>query len=79
MSQQPTTAAHTGAFFGTALLFLAITGVWNLVNIWLLDVSLLQRWTMGMSVLSAMFAVVVVSKVVRDREEAGRYPQRDRY
>jgi len=79
MSQQPATAPHTGAFFGTALLFLAITGVWNLVNIWLLDVSLLQRWTMGMSVLSAMFAVVVVSKVVRDREEAGRYPQRDRY
>ena len=27
MSQQPATAPHTGAFFGTALLFLAITGV----------------------------------------------------
>jgi predicted small integral membrane protein len=32
MSQQPAAAPHTGAFFGTALLFLAITGVWNLVN-----------------------------------------------
>ncbi|MEO7236114.1 MAG: hypothetical protein ABIW80_12170 [Lapillicoccus sp.] len=63
---------HTSAFFGTALLFLTITGVWNLVNIWLLDVSVLQRWTIGMSVISAMFAVVVVSKVVRDREEANR-------
>jgi hypothetical protein len=39
---------------------------------WLLDVSVLQRWTIGMSVISAMFAVVVVSKVVRDREEANR-------
>jgi hypothetical protein len=27
---------------------------------------------MGMSILCAMFAVVVVSKVVRDREEANR-------
>lgn len=73
---QPTQVSHvpqhTSAFFGTALLFLTITGVWNLVNIWLLDVSVLQRWTIGMSVISAMFAVVVVSKVVRDREEANR-------
>ena len=64
---------HTTAFFGTAMLFLAITAVWNIVNIWLLDVSVLQRWTMAMSILSAMFAVVVVSKVVRDREEASRW------
>ena len=55
------------------MLFLTITAVWNIVNIWLLDVSVLQRWTMGMSILSAMFAVVVVSKVVRDREEASRW------
>ncbi|HEY6741950.1 MAG TPA: hypothetical protein VI110_06270 [Lapillicoccus sp.] len=70
MSQQP--QPHTSAFFGTAVLFLAITGVWNFVNVWLLDVSVQQRWTMGMSILCAMFAVVVVSKVVRDREEANR-------
>jgi hypothetical protein len=70
MSQQP--QPHTSAFFGTAVLFLAVTGVWNFVNVWLLDVSVQQRWTMGMSILCAMFAVVVVSKVVRDREEANR-------
>jgi len=39
---------------------------------WLLDVSVLQRWTIGMSVISVVFAVVVVSKVVRHREEANR-------
>jgi len=70
MSLQP--QPHTSAFFGTAVLFLAVTGVWNFVNVWLLDVSVQQRWTMGMSILCAMFAVVVVSKVVRDREEANR-------
>ena len=70
MSQQP--QPHTSAFFGTAVLFLAVTGVWNFVNVWLLDVSAQQRWTMGMSILCAMLAVVVVSKVVRDREEANR-------
>jgi len=70
MSQQP--QPHTSAFFGTGVLFLAVTGVWNFVNVWLLDVSVQQRWTMGMSILCAMFAVVVVSKVVRDREEANR-------
>lgn len=72
MSQPQPVQTHTSAFYGTAFLFLAITGVWNLVNIYLLDVSALQRWTIGMGILSAMFAVVVVSKVVRDREEANR-------
>ena len=73
MSQPSHVPQNTAAFFGTAMLFLAITAVWNVVNIWLLDVSVLQRWTMAMSILSAMFAVVVVSKVVRDREEAARW------
>ncbi|HEU4332162.1 MAG TPA: hypothetical protein VFR40_13680 [Lapillicoccus sp.] len=73
MSQPSQVPQNTAAFFGTAMLFLAITAVWNVVNIWLLDVSVLQRWTMAMSILSAMFAVVVVSKVVRDREEAARW------
>ena len=73
MSQPSQVQQHTAAFFGTAMLFLAITAVWNVVNIWLLDVSVLQRWTMAMSILSAMFAVVLVSKVVRDREEASRW------
>ena len=74
MSTQQPVQTHTTAFFGSALLFLAITAVWNLINVWLLDVSVQQRWTMGMSILCAMFAVVVVSKVVRDREEANRPP-----
>ena len=30
---------HTGAFFGAAVAFMAATGVWNLANIWLLDVT----------------------------------------
>lgn len=72
MSENSRVQAHTTAFFGSALVFLAITGVWNLVNVWLLEVSVQQRWTIGMGILSAMFAVVVVSKVVRDREEANR-------
>jgi hypothetical protein len=77
MSTQQPVQTHTTAFFASALLFLAITGVWNLVNVWLLDVSIQQRWTIGMGILSAMFAVVVVAKVVRDREEAARL--RDSY
>lgn len=62
--------SHTGAFFGAAVAFLAATGVWNLANIWLLDVSIQEQWMLGMGILSSMFATVVVSKVVRDREEA---------
>ena len=77
MSTQQPVQTHTAAFFGSALLFLAITAVWNLVNVWLLDVSVQQRWTIGMGIFSAMFAVVVVAKVVRDREEANRV--RDSY
>ncbi len=61
---------HTGAFFGAAVAFLVATGVWNLANIWLLKVTLQEQWMLGMGILSAMFATVVVSKVVRDREEA---------
>jgi hypothetical protein len=61
---------HTGAFFGAAVAFMAATGVWNLANIWLLDVTVQEQWMLGMGILSAMFATVVVSKVVRDREEA---------
>ena len=61
---------HTGAFFGAAVAFLAATGVWNLANIWLLNVTVQEQWMLAMGILSAMFATVVVSKVVRDREEA---------
>ena len=61
---------NTSAFFGTAIFFLAITAAWNIGNLWMLDISVQQRWTVGMGMVAAMFAVVVVSKVVRDKEEA---------
>ena len=61
---------HTPAFFGAAIAFLLVTSVWNLANIWLLDISVQERYTIGMGILCSMFATVVVSKVVRDKEEA---------
>lgn len=70
-SSQPKIATtHTGAFFGAAVAFLVATGVWNLANIWLLNLTLQEQWMLGMGILSAMFATVVVSKVIRDREES---------
>jgi hypothetical protein len=44
--------------------------VWNLANIWMLNIPVQQQWMLGMGIISAVFATVVVSKVVRDREEA---------
>ncbi len=61
---------HTPAFFTASIAFLMVTGAWNLVNIWLLNVSVQERYTIGMGILCSMFATVVVSKVVRDREES---------
>lgn len=61
---------HTPAFFSAAVAFLLVTGAWNLANIWLLDITVQERYTIGMGILCAMFATVVVSKVVRDKEEA---------
>ncbi len=70
MSHPKLVNEHTSAFFGAAVAFLAVTGIWNVTNIWLLDVSVQQRYTIGMGIVCAMFATVVVSKVIRDREEA---------
>ena len=70
MSTPKIVPKNTSAFFGSAVVFLAITAAWNVVNLMLLDISAQQRWTVGMGLVSAMFAVVVVSKVVRDKEEA---------
>src|SRR3978361_1586766 len=61
---------NTSAFFGASAIFLGITSAWNIGNLWLLDITVQQRWTVGMGIVSAMFAVVVVSKVGRDKEEA---------
>ena len=70
MSNPKLVNEHTPAFFGAAIAFLLVTGVWNLTNIWLLDVTVQMKYTIGMGILCAMFATVVVSKVVRDKEEA---------
>jgi hypothetical protein len=70
MSNPKLVNEHTSAFFGAAVAFLVTTAVWNLANIWLLDVSVQQRYTIGMGILCSMFATVVVSKVIRDREES---------
>jgi hypothetical protein len=60
----------TPAFFGCTLLFLGSVAVWNVVNLWLLDISAQQRSSLAMGVLAAMFATMVLCKVVRDRQEA---------
>ena len=39
----------------------------------MLDVAVQDRYTIGMGILCSMFATVVVSKVVRDREEANDF------
>ena len=73
MSDPKVTTKHTNAFFGASVLFMAVTIVWNLANLAMLDITVQERYTIGMGVLCAMFATVVVSKVVRDREEANEF------
>lgn len=70
MSNPKVVAEHTSAFFGAAIAFLIATSVWNIANIWMLDISEQARYTIGMGILCSMFATVVVSKVVRDKEES---------
>jgi len=70
MSNPKLVNEHTPAFFSAAIAFLLATSVWNLANIWLLDITVQERYTIGMGILCSMFATVVVSKVVRDKEEA---------
>lgn len=70
MSDPKITSKHTNAFFGASVLFMAVTVVWNLANLTMLNVAVQDRYTIGMGILCSMFATVVVSKVVRDREEA---------
>ena len=73
MSTAKIVSKNTSAFFGASVVFLAITSAWNIGNLWMLDITVQQRWTVGMGIVSAMFAVVVVSKVVRDKEEANDF------
>jgi hypothetical protein len=73
MSDPKVTSKHTNAFFGASVLFMAVTIVWNLANLTMLDVAIQDRYTIGMGILCSMFATVVVSKVVRDREEASDF------
>ena len=73
MSGPKVITKHTNAFFGAAVFFMLITIVWNVVNLALLDVAIHDRYTIGMGILSAMFSTVVISKIVRDREEANEF------
>ncbi len=70
MSDPKIATKHTNAFFGAAVLFMGVTVLWNVANLSLLDIGVQERYTIGMGILCSMFATVVVSKVVRDREEA---------
>lgn len=73
MTDPKITSKHTNAFFGASVLFMAVTVVWNLANLTMLNVAIQDRYTIGMGILCSMFATVVVSKVVRDREEANDF------
>lgn len=73
MSNPKVVSKNTSAFFGASIAFLAVTAIWNIGNLMLLEITVQQRYTIGMGLLSAMFAVVVVSKVVRDKEDAAEF------
>ncbi len=59
----PRSSAATVCFLGAVTL-------WNIVTLWLLDVTVFERVTLGMGLLASMFAVMVLCKIVRDRAEA---------
>ena len=69
MSKPKRSPNNTAAFYGASVAFFAITVLFNLINLWLLDISTQDRYMMGMGLLSSVFAAVVVSKVVRDKQE----------
>ncbi len=60
----------TPAFFGSTVAFLGLVSLWNMVNLWLLPITTVQRSMLAMGILAAMFATMVLCKVVRDRQEA---------
>jgi hypothetical protein len=70
MSRPKIAKDSTPAFFGCTLLFLGLVVLWNVVNLWLLEVSASERVTLAMGTLAAMFATMVLCKIVRDRSDA---------
>ena len=70
MSQPKIAKDSTPAFFGSTVCFLGAVTLWNIVTLWLLDVTVFERVTLGMGLLASMFAVMVLCKIVRDRAEA---------
>ncbi|AZI56965.1 hypothetical protein EH165_01045 [Nakamurella antarctica] len=73
MSTPKVAAKNTSAFFGASIAFLGLTGIWNIGNLWMLNITVQDRYTIGMGIIASMFAVVVVSKVVRDKEDANDF------
>ena len=70
MSQPKITKDSTPAFFGATVVFLGAVSLWNVITLWLLDITMFERFTLGMGLLASMFAVMVLSKIIRDRAEA---------
>ena len=54
---------HTPAFFSAAIAFLMATGVWNIANIWLLDISVQERYTIGMGIVCAIISLGIAFTV----------------
>lgn len=70
MSQPRVTKDSTPAFFGATVFFLGAVSLWNVITLWLLPITMFERLTLGMGLLASMFAVMVLSKIIRDRHEA---------
>lgn len=70
MSQPKIAKDATPAFFGATVFFLGAVTLWNLTTFWLLRITVFERFTLGMGLLASMFAVMVLSKIIRDRHEA---------
>lgn len=70
MSQPKITKDSTPAFFGATVVFLGAVTLWNVVTLQLLQITMFERFTLGMGLLASMFAVMVLSKIIRDRADA---------
>ena len=70
MSQPRIAKDATPAFFGCTIFFLGMVSLWNVITLWLLEITAFERVTLSMGMLASMFAVMVLCKIVRDRSEA---------